>query len=54
MDLQNAFGKYLVLCEKDDIIVTKNGKNVPNLYPIAKRTNILSTRLKHLIISKTP
>jgi len=26
MDLQNAFGKYLVLCEKDDIIVTENGE----------------------------
>ena len=29
-DLQNAFGKYLVLVEKEDIIVTKNGKSVAN------------------------
>lgn len=30
-DLQNAFGKYLALVEKEDIIVTKNGKNVARL-----------------------
>lgn len=30
-DLQNAFGKYLSLCEKEDIIITKNGKNVAKL-----------------------
>lgn len=30
-DLQNAFGKYLALVEKEDIIVTKNGKSVAKL-----------------------
>ncbi|MDD4803285.1 MAG: type II toxin-antitoxin system prevent-host-death family antitoxin [Syntrophomonas sp.] len=30
-DLQNAFGKYLSLVEKEDIIVTKNGKIVAKL-----------------------
>ncbi|MGE5604257.1 MAG: type II toxin-antitoxin system prevent-host-death family antitoxin, partial [Bacteroidota bacterium] len=25
-DLQNAFGKYLALTEREEIIVTKNGK----------------------------
>lgn len=30
-DLQNAFGKYLSLTEKEDIIVTKNGKSVAKL-----------------------
>lgn len=30
-DLQNAFGKYLSLVNKEDIIITKNGKNVAKL-----------------------
>lgn len=30
-DLQNAFGKYLSLVEKEDIIITKNGKSVAKL-----------------------
>jgi len=30
-DLQNAFGKYLSLVEKEDIIVVKNGKSVARL-----------------------
>jgi len=30
-DLQNAFGKYLSLVEKEDIIVVKNGKTVAKL-----------------------
>jgi prevent-host-death family protein len=30
-DLQNAFGKYLALTEKENIIVTKNGKSVAKL-----------------------
>ena len=30
-DLQNAFGKYLSLLEKEDIIITKNGKNVAKM-----------------------
>ena len=30
-DLQNAFGKYLALGEKEDIIITKNGRNVAKL-----------------------
>ncbi len=30
-DLQNAFGKYLSLVEKEDIIIVKNGKSVAKL-----------------------
>ncbi|MGI6435282.1 MAG: type II toxin-antitoxin system prevent-host-death family antitoxin [Syntrophomonadaceae bacterium] len=30
-DLQNAFGKYLSLVDKEDIIITKNGKSVAKL-----------------------
>ncbi|MGI1659016.1 MAG: type II toxin-antitoxin system prevent-host-death family antitoxin [Desulfitobacterium sp.] len=30
-DIQNAFGKYLALVEKEDIIITKNGKSVAKL-----------------------
>ena len=30
-DLQNAFGKYLSLTEKEDIIIVKNGKTVAKL-----------------------
>jgi prevent-host-death family protein len=30
-DLQNAFGKYLALTEKEDIIITKNGRSVAKL-----------------------
>lgn len=30
-DLQNAFGKYLALVEKEDIIITKNGRSVAKL-----------------------
>ncbi|ABI68925.1 Uma2 family endonuclease [Syntrophomonas wolfei] len=30
-DLQNAFGKYLSLLEKEDIIITKNGRSVAKL-----------------------
>ena len=30
-DLQNSFGKYLVLVEKEDIVITKNGKSVAKL-----------------------
>ena len=30
-DLQNSFGKYLALAEKENIIITKNGRNVARL-----------------------
>lgn len=30
-DMQNAFGKYLCLVEKEDIIITKNGRSVAKL-----------------------
>jgi Uma2 family endonuclease len=30
-DLQNAFGKYLALVEKEDIVVVKNGKSIAKL-----------------------
>ena len=29
-DLQNAFGKYLTLVEKEDIIVVKTARPLPN------------------------
>jgi len=32
-DLQNSFGKYLALVEKENIIITKNGKSVARLIP---------------------
>ena len=32
-DLQNAFGKYLALVEKEEIVIVKNGKNVAKLIP---------------------
>jgi len=32
-DLQNSFGKYLALVEKEDIVITKNGKSVAKLIP---------------------
>lgn len=41
-DLQNAFGKYLALVEKEDIIVLKNGKSVAKL---SKHTD-----LEHFIV----
>lgn len=30
-DLQNAFGKYLALAEKEDIVITKNSKSIAKL-----------------------
>lgn len=53
-DLQNAFGKYLALTEKEDIIITKNGKTVaklikhiePNYYLIKEESNKYQTRRK--------
>lgn len=30
-DLQNSFGKYLQLCRNEEIIITRNGKNVAKL-----------------------
>ncbi len=30
-DMQNAFGKYLALVEKEDIVITKNGKSIAKL-----------------------
>ncbi|HEX3043712.1 MAG TPA: type II toxin-antitoxin system prevent-host-death family antitoxin [Bacillota bacterium] len=35
-DLQNAFGKYLSLAEKEDIVITKNGKSVAKLIHYAE------------------
>lgn len=32
-DLQNAFGKYLAMVGKEDIIITKNGRTVAKLIP---------------------
>jgi prevent-host-death family protein len=35
-DLQNAFGKYLALTEKEDIVIVKNGKSVAKLVHYAE------------------
>ena len=40
-DLQNAFGKYLSLVEKEDIIVIKNGKGVAKLSRYAESEGLL-------------
>lgn len=32
-DLQNSFGKYLQLCQHEEVIITKNGKKVAKLLP---------------------
>jgi prevent-host-death family protein len=40
-DLQNAFGKYLSLVEKEDIIVVKNGKTVAKLIHYIEPQNFL-------------
>ncbi len=45
-DLQNAFGKYLSLCEKEDIIITKNGKNVAKLISYRKPEEYLLNETK--------
>ena len=53
-DLQNSFGKYLALTEKEDIIITKNGKTVaklvkhiePNYYLVKEESNKYFTREK--------
>ena len=35
-DLQNAFGKYLSLVQKEDIVIVKNGKSVAKLIHYAE------------------
>lgn len=45
-DLQNAFGKYLSLCEKEDIIVTKNGKNIAKLISYSEPEKYLFNEVK--------
>ncbi|HBE77255.1 MAG TPA: prevent-host-death protein [Firmicutes bacterium] len=40
-DLQNAFGKYLSLTEKEDIVVVKNGKSVAKLVRYAEPDYLL-------------
>ena len=32
-DLQNSFGKYLRLCQDEEVIITKNSKKVAKLVP---------------------
>lgn len=32
-DVQNSFGRYLQLCQQEEVIVTKNGKKVARLTP---------------------
>lgn len=32
-DVQNSFGKYLQLCQQEEVIITKNGKKVAKLAP---------------------
>jgi prevent-host-death family protein len=40
-DLQNAFGKYLSLTEKEDIVIVKNGKSVARLVHYAEPDYLL-------------
>lgn len=35
-DVQNNFGKYLQLCENEEVIITKNGKKVAKLLPYSE------------------
>lgn len=35
-DVQNSFGKYLQLCEAEEVIITKNGKKVAKLLPYSE------------------
>ncbi|MGI6366172.1 MAG: type II toxin-antitoxin system prevent-host-death family antitoxin [Bacillota bacterium] len=32
-DVQNSFGKYLQLCQQEEVVITKNGKKVAKLIP---------------------
>jgi antitoxin (DNA-binding transcriptional repressor) of toxin-antitoxin stability system len=36
-DLQNAFGKYLSLVQKEDIIIVKNGKSIAKMIKHSER-----------------
>jgi prevent-host-death family protein len=40
-DLQNAFGKYLSLVQKEDIVIVKNGKSVAKLIHYAEPDSFL-------------
>jgi len=44
-DLQNAFGKYLSLVDKEDIIVTKNGKSLAKITGFFGRIILFMRRL---------
>lgn len=46
-DLQNAFGKYLALVEKEDIIVLKNGKSVAKLTKHADHEHFIVHKEAH-------
>lgn len=39
-DLQNSFGKYLQLCQDEEIIITKNGKKVAKLLPYSENERV--------------
>ncbi len=40
-EVQNSFGKYLNLLEYEDIIITKNNRNIAKLIPYEEKTNTL-------------
>ena len=35
-DAQNSFGKYLQLCQNEEVVITKNGKKVAKLVPFTE------------------
>ncbi|MTI94690.1 MAG: type II toxin-antitoxin system Phd/YefM family antitoxin [Firmicutes bacterium] len=39
-DLQNSFGKYLQLCQTEEIIITKNGKPLAKLLPYTENKTL--------------
>lgn len=35
-DVQNSFGKYLQLCQQEEVVITKNGKSIAKLVPFTE------------------
>jgi prevent-host-death family protein len=48
-DVQNNFGKYLELADKQEIIITKNGQPVARLLGVREAVSFLSDRLVGLV-----
>ena len=39
-EIQNSFGKYLQLCQNEEVIITKNGKKIAKLLPYSEDGNM--------------